>query len=202
MYESKIKFFDAQARAPWADAPYGEDEEGKLERLLALLPPGRGHDLLEPGCGTGRLTERLAQTVGPKGSVTALDISPRMVESARTRLTGMDNAEVLVADLERCVLPKRAYDAVVCHQVFPHFNDPARALERISKLLKPRGRVIVSHFIGRDEVNDVHRKAGTAVENDLLPDAEGMHAMFETVGFSIAVLEDLPGLYLLSASRA
>jgi SAM-dependent methyltransferase len=83
--------------------------------------------------------------------------------------------------------------------VFPHFNDPARALARMAELLKPGGVVIVSHFIGRHEVNDVHRKAGTAVEQDMLPDAPAMRSLFHEAGFEVTLLEDLPDLYLLRA---
>lgn len=199
MYKEKIDFFDAQADAPWADGEYDQETEQKIARLLDLLPRREGLSLLEPGCGTGRLTQRLAQAAGPAGTVTALDISPRMAEAAQRRLSGLPNARALAEDLETCATLQPGFDAVICHQVFPHFNDPARALARMAELLKPGGVVIVSHFIGRHEVNDVHRKAGTAVEQDMLPDAPAMRSLFHEAGFEVTLLEDLPDLYLLRA---
>lgn len=199
MYKEKADFFDAQARAPWADNEYTLEEMEKVRRLLRLLPNKQGLTLLEPGCGTGRLTVELAEAVAPGGSVMALDISPRMVEVAKQRLGRCNNAEVLTVELESRILPERAFDAVVCHQVFPHLNDKPRALERMACLLKPQGHLIISHFIGREEINDVHRKAGTVVEHDLLPDAAEMRELLEAGGFDVLELVDMPDFYMLSA---
>ena len=60
MYALKSTFFDAQVDAPWASTPYGPGENAKLERLFSMLGPLAGRTLLEPGCGTGRLTLALA----------------------------------------------------------------------------------------------------------------------------------------------
>ncbi|WP_022663192.1 class I SAM-dependent methyltransferase [Paucidesulfovibrio longus] len=199
MYDGKAAFFDAQAEAPWADGEYGPEERAKLKRLFGLLPDLRGAAVLEPGCGTGRLTRELSEAVGGEGAVLALDISPRMVAVARKRLGDSGNVELRVAELETCELSGRVFDAVLCHQVFPHFNDQSLALTRIAGLLRSTGLLVISHFIGRERINDVHRKAGTAVEADLLPEEPEMRALLEAAGFEILHYEDEDERYLLSA---
>ncbi|MGE4551481.1 MAG: trans-aconitate 2-methyltransferase [Desulfovibrionaceae bacterium] len=202
MNEEKARFFDAQATAPWADRDYGPDEAAKLARLLGLLPGLWRARVLEPGCGAGRLTLELARAVGPGGRITALDISAGMTARARERLAGHPGVTVRTAALEDlgpdCGAP---FDIAVCHQVFPHFDDQPAALARLAGLLRPGGTLVVSHFITRAQVNDVHRKAGTAVERDLLPDEAGMRRMLDEAGFAVRSLEDDDLGYYLAAER-
>jgi len=65
MYEAKAAYFDASVKAPWAAAEYGPEEITKLDRLVAHIGPLRGLKVLEPGCGTGRLTEILSDLPCP-----------------------------------------------------------------------------------------------------------------------------------------
>jgi ubiquinone/menaquinone biosynthesis C-methylase UbiE len=88
MNHERAAFFDSQVEAPWADTPYGQAENSKLERLFAQCGSLAGCAVLETGCGTGRLTELLSRQVGPIGFVHACDISRRMVQKAQERLMG------------------------------------------------------------------------------------------------------------------
>jgi ubiquinone/menaquinone biosynthesis C-methylase UbiE len=200
MYEAKAAYFDANVEAPWAAAEYGPEETTKLDRLFAHIGPLRGLKVLEPGCGTGRLTEILSDHVGPTGVVVALDISPMMVKAARGRTAARENVEIHLNAVEDFPLEEKGYDLVVCHQVFPHFEDKKQALTSLSKALKPKGRLIVIHFISLDEINDWHRKAGTAVEMDMMPEQHEMKYLFDDIGLEIEfILNDRLG-YFLSAS--
>lgn len=197
MYREKAAFFDAQVTAGWAGSPYGQEDMEKVGELFSLLPDLQGRSVLEPGCGTGRLTCCLAAEVGTNGRVTALDVSPAMIEAAKRRTGALSNVKLCVAELENCPLPEGNFDAVVCHQVFPHLNDKAVALHRIASLLRASGRLVISHFISRDEVNDVHRKAGTVVEQDTLPGQARMRELLNDAGFEIFYLrDDSEGYYL------
>jgi SAM-dependent methyltransferase len=122
-YRAKTVFFDAQVHADWAAETYGPNEFEKLERLFAVTGPLSGSRLLEPGCGTGRLTEVLAERVGPHGRVVAMDISPGMVAAARKRLLRFANVDLHLGPLETMANRLGVFDQVICHQVFPHFFD-------------------------------------------------------------------------------
>ena len=200
MYEAKAAYFDANVEAPWAAADYGPEEVTKLDRLFAHIGPLRGHKVLEPGCGTGRLTEILSDLVGPTGVVVALDISSMMVRAARSRTAARENVEIHLSAVEDFLVAEREYDLILCHQVFPHFEDKRQALTSLSKALKPEGRLVVIHFISFDEINDRHRKAGTAVEMDMMPEQDEMKYLFNDTGLDIEfILNDQLG-YFLSAS--
>jgi ubiquinone/menaquinone biosynthesis C-methylase UbiE len=200
MYESKVAYFDANVEAPWAAAEYGPEEMPKLDRLFAHIGPLRGLKVLEPGCGTGRLTEILSDHVGPMGVVVALEISPMMVKAARNRTATRKNVEIHLSAVENFPMEEKEYDLIVCHQVFPHFEDKKKVLTSLSNALKPEGRLVVIHFISFDEINDRHRKAGTAVEMDMMPEQDEMKYLFNDTGLEIEfILNDRLG-YFLSAS--
>jgi demethylmenaquinone methyltransferase/2-methoxy-6-polyprenyl-1,4-benzoquinol methylase len=202
MNPEKADFFDAQVDAPWADTPYGRAEKPKLDRLFLHCGPLKGLTVLEPGCGTGRLTQELASAVGPTGCVHACDISRKMVRKARQSTCGIAQARVFHAAMEDLDIEKESVDLVICHQVFPHFSDKSSAMGWIAKVLKPEGALLIVHFECRDVINDVHRKAGTVVEHDNLPDREEMAQMLSAADFQIERYSDDPDLgYLLKARR-
>lgn len=73
MYKQKAEFFDTQVTASWAGDDYTVQEKERLNELSLMTGSLEKKNILEPGCGTGRLTEILAKKVGPKGQVLALE---------------------------------------------------------------------------------------------------------------------------------
>jgi hypothetical protein len=59
--------------------------------------------------------------------------------------------------------------------------------------------LVISHFIPLAEINDVHRKAGTAVANDMMPPAEIMQHWCGQCRLTIEQWQDDDHGYLLSA---
>src|SRR6476661_6808977 len=80
--------------------------------VLARLPLRGDETVLDAGCGSGRVTERLVQRL-PAGRVVALDGSPAMVEATRERLARYaTQVEFMVADLTAPLpLPDAGVDA-------------------------------------------------------------------------------------------
>jgi demethylmenaquinone methyltransferase/2-methoxy-6-polyprenyl-1,4-benzoquinol methylase len=201
MNSEQAAFFDSQADATWADTPYGHEEAPKLERLASQCGSLAGCIVLEPGCGTGRLTQWLASAVGPSGFVHACDISQLMVRRALARTRGFAQVRVSYAAMENLHLGRHSVDLVVCHQVFPHFSNKPGALAYMANVLKPGGTLFIVHFECRRFINDVHRKAGTVVAQDLIPDRGQIEKMLDAVGLGVRYYSDDPRLgYLLKAS--
>lgn len=62
--------------------------------LVDALDPRPGERALDVGCGRGAVLLRLGRAVGAGGSVTGIDLSPRMVEPlhARSAIAGAAHA--------------------------------------------------------------------------------------------------------------
>jgi SAM-dependent methyltransferase len=102
---------------------------------MDALGPLEGRRVLELGCGAGDLSMELLR----RGArLTAIDISPRMVELARSRAEG---ATFVVAPAEETGLPDESFDIVVGKWVLHHVDVEAAARE-VHRLLRPGGRAV------------------------------------------------------------
>jgi trans-aconitate 2-methyltransferase len=95
--------------------------------------------VLDAGCGTGQVTERLLDRL-PEGSVVALDGSPSMIDRARDRL-GDTRAEYLVHDLLEPI-PVGPVDAVLSTATFHWILDHDRLFANLAAVLKPGGQLV------------------------------------------------------------
>ena len=201
MYRRKAVFFNQQVNEAWAANEYGEQEEKSLKMLFTEADPLEKMKILEPGCGTGRLTRILSDRAGSEGLVVALDISSNMVSAARKKLAGRENVQIHLAAVEDLKFRDNSFDIIICHQVFPHFEDKRKVLELMQKILKKGGKLIIHHFISLEQINNVHRKAGTAVQNDIMPDSEKMKTLFKGAGFQIIFIRDGENGYFLNSVK-
>lgn len=96
--------------------------------------------VLDVGCGTGMLSERLLGAF-PSCRLTGVDLSPAMVERARARLAG--RAEVREADAERLPFHDGVFDLVVCNDSFHHYPDPDRAAFQMWRVLRKGGALVL-----------------------------------------------------------
>ena len=99
--------------------------------------------MLDVGCGAGLLSEALA---GKGAEVTALDLSPELLDVARLHLLEsgrqVDYRLVSVEDLA-AQMPSE-FDAITCMEMLEHVPDPGSVLRACASLLKPGGTLFVS----------------------------------------------------------
>jgi demethylmenaquinone methyltransferase/2-methoxy-6-polyprenyl-1,4-benzoquinol methylase len=192
-------FFDSCAERGVL-AEFTPEETVKLDALIEKWEIQKGDRVLEPGCGSGRLTARLAELIGDSGEVLAFDVSPRMIEKARARVLEPP-VEWRVGSVYEIPRSDAWFDRVLCFCAFPHFTRPEEALREMSRVLKPGGHFWINHFVGSAIINDFHRKAGTAVENHVLPAFPDMARMLEKSGLKVAEFIDREDLYSLHARK-
>lgn len=118
---------DPGVRAAWRDL------------LLGVLPPAPA-DVVDLGCGTGTLALLLA---GEGYAVDALDFSPAMVRLAEAKLSGSARATVREGDAGDPGLAPASVDVVLCRHVLWALPDPALAVARWVRALRPGGRLVL-----------------------------------------------------------
>jgi ubiquinone/menaquinone biosynthesis C-methylase UbiE len=111
--------------------------------LLDKLDPESGQTVLDVACGPGTVTRLAAQRVGPKGSVTGCDLSPAMLELARSKSSIDDSApiEYLECPADALGVPDEAFDLVTCQQGLQFFPDRIAALAEMHRVLRPGGKL-------------------------------------------------------------
>ena len=99
-----------------------------------------GMKVVDLGCGTGMVTQLLAELVGPGGEVVGVDYSAAQVEEARTLLpTELSNVRFIQASATDTGLQREAFDLVYCRFLLIHLPEPEAALREMRELLKPEG---------------------------------------------------------------
>lgn len=156
-----IAFFDRCAPA-W-DAGMVRHEP-VIEAILDNAGVGSGMRVLDVACGTGVL---FPDYLARGASVTGIDISPEMARIAAEKFAGEPRVQVLCGDVEEAVF-SQPFDVVMVYNAFPHFPDPARLIARLSRLVKPGGRLSVAHGMSRAAIDSHHSGAAHRVSNGLM----------------------------------
>jgi trans-aconitate 2-methyltransferase len=110
--------------------------------VLERLPLRGDETVLDAGCGSGRVTEQLAEVL-PRGRVIALDGSPAMLGEARSRLARFgDRVEYVLADLRRPLPLSAPVDAILSTATFHWVPDHAALFANLAAILRPGGRLV------------------------------------------------------------
>ena len=132
-FDAKAESYEHNRLANWYIA--------QLEILTRHLGPIEG-DLVDVGCGTGYLVRSLARTY-PNARFVGIDLSAKMVQTARGASRGLDNVAFLNEDWETFDLSRlatRQVSQVTCTSALHYFVSPQQALARMYALLQPGGR--------------------------------------------------------------
>src|ERR1022692_2615555 len=167
MTAETVRCFDALAAdAQWYTfTPNERRITDEFVRRWGIRP---GDWVLEPGCGSGRLTVILAALTGPEGRVLAFDASREFIRAAARR--GMPAHVTLHAfRMETAPLPQASFEHVVCFNAFPHLVPQERTAYRLAGALRPGGVLWIAHTCSRGFVNGVHRQGPASLRNHLLP---------------------------------
>jgi SAM-dependent methyltransferase len=119
----------------------GMGDERRIARLLLGLSPGDG--VLDVACGTGNFSRDFARSVGPGGLVVGIDVSESMLRRAvaDTRDAGLDQIVYIRGNAQELPFIAQSFDAVCCFAAFHLFPDPMAALDRMTAVLTPGGRI-------------------------------------------------------------
>lgn len=124
----------------------GEAEAASLEASCEHAELADGQRILELGCGWGSLSTWMAERY-PNARITSVSNSAPQREfiTARARERGLDNLEVVTADIN-AFEPGETFDRIVSIEMFEHVRNYPELFSRIDRWLKPGGKLFVHVF--------------------------------------------------------
>jgi ubiquinone/menaquinone biosynthesis C-methylase UbiE len=117
----------------------------EVMKALALKP---GERVADVGAGSGYFTLPVAEAVGPKGTVWAVDIRQEMLDYIQKRLVekNLHNVTLVLAPKDDPLLPAGGVDTILMVDTWHYIRDPQYA-KKLRAALAPGGRVVVIDYI-------------------------------------------------------
>jgi ubiquinone/menaquinone biosynthesis C-methylase UbiE len=181
--------------APWLERPERLEEEAP-DTALDVLKIARGSTVADIGAGSGYMTMRLANRVGPDGTVYANDIQPQMLQILQRRVerAKLTNVVLVQGAIDDPKLPAGAVDLELMVDVYHELSRPQEMLRALRNALKPNGRLVLLEYRKEDPAIPIKPEHKMSVREAKLE--------LEAEGFMLAsVDESLPRQHILIFSK-
>jgi trans-aconitate methyltransferase len=151
------------------------------EEMLGLLAPQAGERILDLGCGTGHLTQKIASY---GAIVTGIDSALTMIEQARHNYPELDfrvaNGESFEFD--------ETFDAVFSNAALHWMTNADAVVRRIARALKPGGR-LVAEMGGKTNIHHIYTALLQSFEAIGYPPPQASPWYFPSIGEYASLLE-------------
>lgn len=141
-FQRRIQRYGWDKAADYYNTSWQQQLWPAQKRLLELAELESGQNVLDVACGTGLVSFPVARAIIP-GKLTGVDISERMIESARrtAKEKGL-STDFLRMEAENLTLPDNSFDIALCSLGLMYVPDPILALKEMHRVLVPGGRAI------------------------------------------------------------
>lgn len=159
----------------WLERQERLDEEDP-ETAVNALQIKKGASVADIGAGSGYMTIRLSDRVGPAGKVYANDIQPQMLQILGRRLASLKITNVVLVQggLDNPGLPEASVDLELMVDVYHELSQPQAMLRHLRAALKPGGRLVLVEYRKEDPSIPIkYEHKMTVAEAKLEVEAEG-----------------------------
>lgn len=138
---------DAKAYIAFLEDPQ-RDAYQKPHEVISALDLKEGEVIADVGAGSGYFSLRLANAVGERGRIYAVDISPDMIRYLNRRIRDLKvrNIATILADPDDPLLPEGSIDRFFLCDTWHHIENQTGYLSLMRRMLKPGGQVVMIDF--------------------------------------------------------
>ncbi|MCZ6674817.1 MAG: methyltransferase domain-containing protein [Verrucomicrobia bacterium] len=114
-----------------------------------------GQEILDLGCGPGFASRDLANLVGPKGKIFAVDASEKFIHFLNQQLktSAIKNISTQVSDVHALDLPSNRVDGVFARWVMCFVKNPEKVISEAVRVLRPGGSLVIMDYFNYLSVN-------------------------------------------------
>ena len=144
-----MKNWPTMEDSPWRRAYLADLTFGEIYRIVNPFVKGQKLKILDVGCGNGFLSLELAR----KGhDLVGLDKDEMMIKIGRRAMktdpykSKRGSLEFEIADFSSWNSRPRTFDLVIFSRVLHHIRRPGMVLNKVRRILSPRGRIICIEY--------------------------------------------------------
>jgi ubiquinone/menaquinone biosynthesis C-methylase UbiE len=123
------------------DTQYAEEQNAQIEAALNNTKPEENELVLDLGCGTGLLFEKVAK---PAGLLVGVDISSKILQEAKKRAKRFPNTAVLRADADCTPFQNQTFDYVFAVTLLQNMPKPLKTIQETRRVSKPQSAIILT----------------------------------------------------------
>jgi ubiquinone/menaquinone biosynthesis C-methylase UbiE len=180
----EVEFFDQHAVRAEYNVFTDSANRKLVDTVVRLSGLATGARVADLGCGSGVF----ASLLHARGyNVVGLDISPKLLQLARTKYPQISFLE---GDVEALPFPDESFDGVLLSGIVHHLPDPSKCAAEVYRVLKPSGRFVSFDPNRRNPFMWLYRtksspfySAKGVTENEQPVVAECVADMFAVAGF-------------------
>ena len=129
--------------APNYDQRWSFYVETSLQETINRLNIKPQERILDLGCGTGTLIEKLLQFV-PEKNLVGLDASQEMLSVAKQKLP--TSVDLHLGNADNLPFPSESFERIISTSSFHYFPNPSQAIREAKRVLKPNGCLVITDW--------------------------------------------------------
>ncbi len=176
------------------DTPQPLDVMERLGEIVSAAKLRRGDVVLDVGTGAGVLIP-LIKSYHPS-VILACDLAERMLQRVREKYP---EVRTYHADITVLTLDAASTNLIFMNAMYGNIADKPRACQNAARMLRPGGRLVVSHPEGRPFVDQLRVTSDLFIKS--LPNRKEFQALLSPLELDVITYRDEPQLYVMVAQR-